>query len=213
MGAIKFLNGMGQDQPLLLLLMIAAALMVAKWWLDDYRATGRGSPPERALPGATPAPVAATVLAAAGALVLLGAETWGEHALGISGEQSRITVLFGLYTLAAACVEELIFRGYLVATGRGRTFLVGGIVAASAVFALLHPFLWEWSEGALHWRGGTKAWFSTGAVFAGSLWFYFVRFMPLNPRHSLLPCVAAHAAKNLGVLAIKCAQGFVSGWW
>ncbi len=204
---------MGQDQPLLLLLMIAASLTVGKWWIDDYRAAGRGTPPERALPGTAPAPAAAITLAVAGALILLGAETWGEYALDISTEQSRVTVLFGLYTLAAAFVEELIFRGYVVVTGRGRTMLAGSIVAASAGFALLHPFLWEWHEGALLWRGGTKAWFSTGAVFAGSLWFYFVRFMPLNPRGSLLPCVAAHAAKNLGVFAIKYAQGFVSGWW
>jgi hypothetical protein len=35
-------------------------------------------------------------------LVLLAAETAGEHALGLSDKQSRITVLFGLYTLVAA---------------------------------------------------------------------------------------------------------------
>ncbi len=213
MAPIKFLCGMGQDQPLLLVLMIAASATVAKWWLDDYRATGAGTPPSRPLPGAAPAPASAMVLAAAGALALLAAETGGEHVLGLSGEQSRVTALFGLYTLAAALVEELIFRGYVVVTGRGRIMLAGSVLAASALFALLHPFLWEWKDGALLWRSGAKAWFSTGAVFAGSLWFYFVRFMPLNPRRSLLPCIAAHAAKNVGVFAVKYAQGFVSGWW
>jgi hypothetical protein len=29
----------------------------------------------------------------------------------------------------------------------------------------------------------------------------------------LLPCFVAHAAKNLGVFAIKYAEGFVGGWW
>ena len=53
----------------------------------------------------------------------------------------------------------------------------------------------------------------TAAVFAVSLWFYTVRFFGLNPQRSLLPCFMAHATKNLGVLAIKYAQGFVGGWW
>jgi hypothetical protein len=39
-----------------------------------------------------------------------------------------------------------------------------------------------------------------------------VRFLPLNPTRSLLPSIAAHAAKNMGVFAIKYAQGFVTGW-
>ena len=49
--------------------------------------------------------------------------------------------------------------------------------------------------------------------YPGSLWFYAVRFFPLNPTRSLLPCVAAHATKNLGVIALKYAQGFGDGWW
>ena len=35
----------------------------------------------------------------------------------------------------------------------------------------------------------------------------------MNPTRSLLPCVAAHLAKNLGVVAVKYAQGFVGDWW
>jgi membrane protease YdiL (CAAX protease family) len=213
MAPIKFRNGMGQDQPLLLALMIAATGVVAKWWIGDYRAAARQAPSPRPLPGATPAPGTATVVAVAGALLLLAAETAGEYALGISERQSRITFLFGVYTLAAAFPEELIFRGYVVVTGRGRAMLAGSVIGASLLFALLHPFLWEWEKGAVVLHGDAKAWFSTGAVFAGSLWFYFVRFMPLNPQQSLLPCVAAHAAKNLGVVAVKLAQGHVSGWW
>lgn len=72
--------------------------------------------------------------------------------------------------------------------------------------------VWRWDEW-FTWQFTIKAWFSTAAVFAASLWFYCVRFMPGNPQHSLLPCLAAHAAKNLGVFAVKYAQGFVSGWW
>lgn len=144
--------------------------------------------------------------------MLLVAETGGEYALGLVEAQSRITVLFGVASLAAAFLEELIFRGYVIVADRGRTRLVVSAVGASLVFALLHPFLWEWKDGALAFQAGLKAWFSTGAIFAGSLWFYFVRFSRLNPTRSLLPCIVAHATKNLGVFVIKAAQGHVSGW-
>lgn len=204
---------MGQDNPLLLLALIGATGYVGRLWLNDWRAARRGEPAANALPGATPASSAAIGFAAAGALVLLALETYGEKALGIAGEQSRITALFGLYTLAAAFGEELIFRGFLVIENRGRGALIVGIFAASLVFAAAHPFLWQWRDGALSWHGGVKGWFSTAVVFAASLWFYTVRFCPLNRTRSLLPCIAAHAAKNLGVFAIKYAEGFVSGWW
>ena len=144
---------------------------------------------------------------------MLGAETAGEYQLGLVEQQSHTTALFGLYTLTAAFVEELIFRGFVVVDNRGRSALWLSITAASVIFALLHPFLWEWRTGALHLKLNSKTWFTTGSIFAGSLWFYAVRFWPLNPGRSLLPCIAAHAAKNLGVFAIKYAQGFVDGWW
>lgn len=204
---------MGADEPLVLLLMIAATGVLAKWWHDDFRAARDGRLLARPLPGNSPALPRAYVIGITGALVLVGLETAGEEALGVSHEQSRITVLFALHTLAAAFLEELIFRGYLVVTGRGRAVLVTSVVAASIAFALLHPFLWSWRDGGLVFHGGTKAWWSTGAAFTGSLWFYYVRFMPANPSASLLPCIAAHAAKNLAVFAIKLAQGHVTGWW
>lgn len=204
---------MGNDNPLLLLVMLGVAGYFAKLWADDYRATRAGTPPPQPLPGATAAGRGAILLAVAGALALLTAETAGEYALGISEQQSRMTVLFGVYTLAAAFVEELIFRGYIVVEKRGRAALVAGCVAASLVFALLHPFLWRWDDEGFRLQADLKGWFSTAIIFAGSLWFYTVRFWGWNPARSLLPCIAAHAAKNVGVFAIKAAQGHVSGWW
>jgi membrane protease YdiL (CAAX protease family) len=204
---------MGQDNPWLLIGLILAGGVVVKWWHDDCQAARRGAPHPRAFPGATPAGSLVILVAAGGALLLLAAETAGEHVLGLTAQQSRMTGLFGLYTLVAAFLEELIFRGYLVIENRGRRALLAGMVGASLGFALLHPFLWEWRDASLHFQGGAKAWFSTATIFAGSLWFYAVRFFPLNPTRSLLPCVAAHATKNLGVIAIKYAQGFVDGWW
>lgn len=204
---------MGQDDPWLLAGMILAGCLVARWWWDDFRAAAGGSPDPRAFPGATPTTSRAMLVAVAGAVALLLLETGGEYLLGLTGSQSRMTFLFALYTLVAAFGEELVFRGYLVVQNRGRPALLAGIVVASAAFALIHPFLWKWEEGALQLQNDRKAWFSTLGVFLGSLWFYAVRFMPSNPTRSLLPCFAAHLAKNLGVIGVKYAQGFLAGWW
>jgi membrane protease YdiL (CAAX protease family) len=205
--------------PFFLILMIAASLYMVHLWRTDYRSAQAGHPEPRALPGATSASLAACVIAAIGALVILAFETIGEIKLGLSEQQSSITVLFGLYTLVAAFIEEVIFRGFIVVEGRGPALRWIGVVAASVLFAALHPFLWEWHGGWL-WADGrleltlnAKGWFSTVTVFVSSLWFYTVRFARFNPQNSLLPCFAAHATKNLGVFAIKGAQGFVSGIW
>jgi len=221
------------------ILFYGIALLVAGYifaiWLSDLRdyargrsiadgATGDEADPRRGptFPGATPVGIIAIVVAVIGALVLLGAEVAGEYALGIVGQQTKMTVLFGLYTLAAAFVEELIFRGYLVYQRGTKAQLVLGIVLVSIVFAAVHPYLWQWKmpEGAASWevwRGtlsldfGTKAAFSTAIVFVRSLWFYCVRFWPANPLRSLIPCIAAHLATNLGVFALKAVQGHVTG--
>jgi membrane protease YdiL (CAAX protease family) len=207
------------DDPLFQLLMLGAGIFVFKMWLDDRRAFVNGQPNPRALPGAVPAGRNAVTIAAAGALVLLAAETWGEIKLGISDEQTDMTALFALCTLTAAVVEEVIFRGFFVIDKRGPVALWTGIIAASVVFAALHQHLWNWeggwpwADGKLNWTLTAKGWFSTTALFVGSLWFYAVRFASFNPTHSLLPCFAAHSAKNLGVIGVKAAQGYLAGWW
>jgi membrane protease YdiL (CAAX protease family) len=191
-----------------------ASVWVARRWVIDYRAALAGKPNDRPLPGATPASVGTIAIASLGGLFILAAETGGEHVLGLSAEQSRVTALFGLYSiLGAPVIEEVLFRGYLVIEGRGRTALWAGVVGVSLLFALLHPFLWGWIGNGLTVHLGAKAWFSTTVIFVVSLWFYTVRFFGLNPQGSLLPCLVAHATKNLGVLAIKYVQGFVGSWW
>jgi len=201
------------NNPFFLLLLGAAGLYLGKLWLDDVRAARAGQPNQRAFPGATPARPAAVAIAVTGALVLLAIETLGENALGLSAQQSRITWLFGFYSLTAAIIEEVVFRGYLVVEGRGRAAWWAGAVAASVAFAALHPFLWKWDDSGFALTFGAKGALSTGVVFATSLWLYVARFVPWNPSRSLLPCIAAHAAKNAGVVAIKFAQGFVGGMW
>ena len=187
--------------------------------LFDFRVRRSGQPKPNTLPGTTPAPVRTITIAALGALIIVSAETWGEKALGLTGKQSTITGLFAAYTLIAAIIEEIVFRGFIVIENRGKPALWASVLAASLIFTAIHPFLWQW-EGDLPWKGGhlnwtadLKGWFSTAAVFVASLWFYFVRFARFNPQRSLFPCFAAHATKNLSVILIKAAQGFLVGWW
>ena len=47
-------------------------------------------------------------------------ETLGENLLAISEQQSDITALFLPAMISAGIIEEIVFRGYLVFTKRGR---------------------------------------------------------------------------------------------
>lgn len=201
------------ENPLFILIGIVVAAYFFKLWLNDLRMEKAGTPNPNAFPGATPTSLFAIVIAVAGAMVILAGETAGEYALDLVAEQSDITVLFAFFTLTAAFVEELIFRGFLVVPNKGRVLLIGSILSFSTIFALLHPFLWSWDEDGLRFVFTDKAWFSTAFVFLNSLWFYTVRFLPVNPRHSLLPCILAHFCSNLGVILIKLYQGHVVGWF
>ena len=204
------------DSPLLVLLVFAGALYLAKLWLDDFRAARTGQPNPKALPGATAAPVAAIMIGVIGALVLVGVETAGELALGVSEEQTDITAIFLLAMIGAGILEEVIFRGYLVVTGKGRKLLVLSIVGASLLFALLHyqyymEFSMEGTNRQLTILLEGKPLWSLLLLFLNSLWFYTVRFFKWNPGYSLLPCFAAHIASNLGVFVVKMVQGHVTG--
>lgn len=206
------------NHPLLLLLMTAGGIYLGKLWRDDWVAGrkdgARATPVPSGLPGATDTSLRAIGIGIAGAGLILVAETFGENALGLYTQQSRMTWLFALYSVAGApIIEELIFRGWLVITNRGNALMWSAAVAASAVFAALHPFLWRWDEAGFALTLSAKGWFSTSAVFATSLWLYVARLAPWNPRQSLLPCFAAHAAKNLGVVAVKAATGFMASAW
>lgn len=215
---------MDQQDPITILVMLGIGAWIFHMWLDDLRAALDGTPRAGAFPGAFPCSRGLILFGVAGALVLVGVETAGEYALGVSSEQSDITVLFLGAMVAAAFVEELIFRGYLQISHKGRGILWASVIVFSLVFALLHPFFWsfEGTEDAAWyelWRGewtldfGAKPWFSTAIVFLNSLWFYYLRFTARNARQSLIPCMAAHLASNLAVFFIKLAQGHVTSLW
>ena len=94
--------------------------------------------------------------------------------------------------------------------------LIASCIGISLVFAVIHPYLWEFDypEDAAFWEIWraikldltAKPLWSTGILFVNSLWFYYVRFSRLNTHRSLIPCFLAHGASNLGVFVIKYLQ-------
>lgn len=196
------------ENPIMVVMYLAIAAYVGKLYWSDTRAQIVEGPREGAMPGAYPASLGAILIAVVGALVILGVETGGEIALGIAAEQSEM-LWYALFPIVAAgLVEEVIFRGFLVVDKKGRAALIGSCVGFSLIFALIHPHLWTMKDG-FEFTLTTKGFFSTGLLFLNSLWFYACRFGPWNPSRSILPCMIAHAASNLGVYGVKLAQGYV----
>lgn len=203
------------ESPLLVILVFAGALYLFKLWRDDLLAAQAGTPNPKALPGASPAPSMALWIGAAGAMLLVLVETGGELALGVSSEQTDITVIFLFAMIGAGVLEEVIFRGYLVVQDKGRQMLILSIVGFSLLFALLHYQYYTEIPEEGTWRDfkfalNAKALWSLLLLFVNSLWFYYMRFSRWNPQHSLLPCFAAHVSSNLGVFLVKLLQGHVT---
>lgn len=208
------------ENPIMILLYVGIAAYVGNLYWADYQAQQGGEPNASALPGAFRTSIPAILIAVVGALLLLAAETGGEIALGVASEQSEMVWYFVFAIVAAGIVEEVIFRGYLVIDQKGKALLVGSCVGFSLLFAIIHFHLFslEFPDGAqwwqlwsadIEWTLSSKGWFSTGILFANSLWFYACRFGPWNPTRSIFPCMVAHAASNLGVFFVKWAQGYV----
>ena len=218
---------------------LALAAYFFRLWLEDYRqnrqqvrrelAAGKSISPailRNGLPGSTPARWQTNTIAVFGSLVILALEVAGEYRLDVVEDQTTMSVLLGIYTLAAAFIEELIFRGFLFFDRHEKWKLYAGIFGISILFALIHPYLWsydvpenqppwlfwKWIGLNLYRDDGTlnvQPIFSTCILFVNSIWFYYVRLFRLNPFRSLIPCVAAHLASNLGVFVVKAYQGKV----
>jgi membrane protease YdiL (CAAX protease family) len=202
------------NHPAVLMLALVAGIYLGRLWFQDRVRGQTGTPGNQPLPGATPAPARLVFMAMAGCLGLLTIETAGEHWLGVANQQSTMTWLAAAYSIASApIIEEILFRGWLVIDDRGRRIMWLAAIGASVVFALLHPFLWRWDDAGFALTLNVKGWFSATIVFATSLWLYALRLGSWNPQRSLLPCFAGHAAKNLGVVAVKAAAGFMGGLW
>lgn len=214
---------MSQDPFGVVFYLIVTLWLGRMWWLDYSEAKASSGNSEKGLPGATPCTFKPILIAVAGTLLLLVAETYGEIRLGIADEQSNVSWFFLLALISAAIAEEFIFRGFLVVESRGNAAKWVSIFAFSAIFALIHPYLWtfEWNDEssagtlvkilrAFDFNFTLKAVFTTFFIFIGSLWFYTVRFFRWNPHHSILVPIIAHLVKNIAVFAIKLAQGHVT---
>lgn len=207
------------EDLLMPLLYLVVTVFLFRHWLADFRAHRSGQILRGAFPGATMAPARLIVLAVCGGVVLSLGATAAECFAGVSAEQSDVAAVALVTWLCAAFAEELIFRGYLVVTGRGRMVGVAAVVLVSLCFALLHNHLWKLPEGASFfevWKAQSnftpQAWISFCGVFINSLFFYWLRFMPWNTKRSLSPCFAAHLAVNTTVFLVKLCQGHVTGW-
>lgn len=196
------------ESPIMILLYVGIAAYVGHMYWGDYQADKSAEPKGSAMPGAKSAGLVAFVIAAIGSLLILGAEVGGEIALDVTDEQSEMVWYFVFAIIAAGIVEEVIFRGFLVVESKGRAALIASCVGFSLLFALIHPHLWSTEEG-FELTFTAKGFFSTGILFANSLWFYACRFGPWNRNASLFPCMLAHAASNLGVFVVKLVQGYV----
>lgn len=207
-----------QDHPAVILALFAAVAYLAHLWWQDYRAWQSGKPNANPFPGATGARSSLILLGVVGALLLVGLETVGEFALGVSDQQSQISALFLLAMLGAGFIEELIFRGYLYYDRKGPALLWASVLLFSLLFALVHTqYYTEVPEGAawyaFEFRFDAQSSWTLCILFLNSVWFYALRFGFGNRHQSLLPCIAAHVASNLGVFAVKLAQGHVVSWW
>lgn len=214
---------MSQD-PFGVVFYFIVTLWLARMWWQDYREAKKDSSLSgKGMPGATPCTLKPILIAVAGTLILLAAETYGEIRLGISAEQSNVSWFFLLALISAAVAEEFIFRGFLVIESRGNAAKWISVFLFSALFAVIHPYLWEFEWDGESTAGTltkiingfdltitTKAVFTTAFLFVGSLWFYAVRFFRWNPQHSILVPVVAHLVKNVAVFAVKLAQGHVT---
>ncbi|MEY3110808.1 MAG: hypothetical protein RJB43_962 [Verrucomicrobiota bacterium] len=182
------------------LLYCALGLFVLLAWTRERRKRTITGEPEKFWPGTTYAPTGAYFVAAAGAILITITEAAVEKRAGLTEQQSVLPAIFIFQLLGASIVEEMLFRGF-VAPGElfGRKLLALMIVG-SLVFALIHNFDLSEPEGKV----------SALFAFITSLWLYVVRFNPLNPDRSLLPCFMAHTVRNLAVFGIKGAQGFIS---
>ena len=196
------------ENPIMILLYVGIAAYVLNMYVGDYKSAKAGEPNGGALPGATAATICVLGLGVIGSLLILGVETGGEIALGVADEQSEMVWYFVFAIVAAGVVEEVIFRGFLVVENKGKAALIASCVGFSLIFAVIHPHLWT-NEDGFELTLTAKGFFTTGILFANSLWFYAVRFGPWNKTNSIFPCMLAHAASNLGVFFVKWAQGYV----
>ena len=97
------------SNPIMILLYVGAAAFVLHMYWGDYIVAKSGQIRSGAMPGAENASLMSFFIATLEALILLGAETCGEIALGLVNEQSEMLWYFLPAIVAAGVIEEVIF--------------------------------------------------------------------------------------------------------
>lgn len=209
---------MFQDSPVFSILSFAIALYLFYMWFGDYRHFAKtGELRKGAFEGATTVSSKLIIIAIVSALILLTIVSVAENLTGSTADQTSVAPFALISWIGAGFVEELIFRGYLVVKNKGRAMLIASILFFSLIFAVGHPFLWDYIvedgtsifSGVWKFNPTVQATIATLSVFCCSLLFYTLRFLPTNKNRSILPCIFAHVAYNCGVFATKLVQGFV----
>ncbi len=209
---------MFQDAPIFSIFSLAIAAYLFYMWYGDFRHFNKTAELRKgAFEGASNAPTKLIVLGIASALILLLCVTFIEKIVGVEASQTKVAPWALLSWIAAAFVEELIFRGYLVVKNKGNLVLWCSIIFFSFVFAAGHPFLWDYQipenssiyEGVWTLNLTSQALISTLAIFSCSILFYSLRFARSNVNRSILPCILAHVSYNCGVFVVKMIQGFL----
>ena len=209
---------MFQDSPVYSIISFGIAFYLFYMWFGDYRHYCKtGELRKGAFEGATSVQSKLLWIAFATGVGILLLVTFAESLAGATSEQTSVAPFALISWIGAGFVEELIFRGYLVVKNKGKFALVGSILFFSFVFAIGHPFLWDYTvedgqsvlSGVWKLNLTLQATIATISIFACSLLFYSLRFVPMNVNRSILPCIVAHIAYNCGVFAMKLGQGFV----
>ncbi len=207
-----------QDIPTVALINFGIATYLFYMWFSDFKIFRKTKVIEKnALAGATTSPVVLIVIAFFASIALLFVHTCTEMTLAVVDEQSKVKFWALFSWVGAAFIEELIFRGYLVVKNKGKVALYGSIFFFSLIFALGHPFMWDYTipENAQFWSGtwtfniSAQTVNATISIFECSLLFYVLRFLPLNENRSIIPCIVGHCTYNVGVFITKACQGFV----
>lgn len=195
-----------QDSPLYSIVFFLAAAYLFKIWYSDLKAVDK---PKNALAGSTYCGVGLGLIGALVGAFLMISDTLTEKALGFQQLQTVVTFWALPIWISSAFIEELVFRGYFFINKKG--FLIASCVIFSLLFAIFHPFLWDYStQDGFTFNFTIHSAINTANKFIFSILMYALRFVPINKYRSLIPCFIAHLVYNVGVFIVKLWTGFVS---
>jgi membrane protease YdiL (CAAX protease family) len=181
------------------IIYLLIGLGVAYAWFNEYQKRQINPGPELFWPGTTRAPLSGILITVSGIFLFTVAETCAEIHFHVTANQSVSNLHILGASLAAAIVEEMVFRGFVAPSQLRGIKLLGLIIIGSLIFSVIHGFDFSTVQGKI----------SLITTFFISVWLYLGRYSPLNPERSILPCLIGHVVRNVAVFGVKWAQGYV----